>query len=763
MSRLLCVLPLIALFACADEAPQVDCRPTATTEFCPSTEDVAAYVRPMVGTAGPGNVVPGALVPHGMVKLSPDTNAGSGSVDGYEYNDDEIEGFSHTHLQGPGGGSNGYSQVLLMPFTGPAMYEEQDYGSKYQHDSETAAPGYYAVTLDDYGVRAELTATGHAGLHRYTFTSTQTPSVLLDVGHTRGGSRDGEVQIEGRVLKGFGEYSVHPLLTILLESAPGITGKSTIYFYIQFDQDIQSFGVWDKDGASEGIRSMQGPKIGAWVRFADSVRVVEARVGISMISVELAERNLREEVGESSFDEVKDAARSAWNCALGRVSLETDDETAKELFYTGLFHTLFAPADYTEAGGAFFSGADGIGAVHTADHKYYTDDWCAWDTFRTSRPLAMLVEPETIRDVMQSYLHIYETGGWLPKCTWNATGYSRVMIGNHGASIVADAVNRGFLCEDTELAWQAVYKTSMKDTRDWLLPEVCGYFNLGTPPEYVRNGYVSHECDVTQSASMTLEYAYNDWTVALMADKLGRTEDKEIFMARSQNYRHHWNPDSGFMEGKKEDGRWVSGFDPEADHDANDFAEATSWIYTWFVPQDVPGLIEIMGGNQAFVTKLDQYFNGGHHDHANEPGFHTPYLFNYAGAAAKTQEKVRSLLAEEFSTQPNGLPGNDDAGATSAWFVLSALGIYPVAPGDGRYQLSTPLFEKATMHLHPEVYEGGSFVIEAPGVSDSNIYIQAVTLNGEALTRTWISHDEIVAGGVLRLEMGATPSSWPSP
>ncbi|MBW1809263.1 MAG: GH92 family glycosyl hydrolase [Deltaproteobacteria bacterium] len=737
--------------------------------FCPAGEDLSAYVDPMIGTLGSGNVVPGALVPHGMVKLSPDTNAESGSVDAYEYANDKIEGFSHTHLQGPGGGFNGYSHVMFLPTTGVFSADVEDYASTFSHDTEVASPGYYKVGLDDYAITAELTATAHAGFHRYTYPQTDQAHILIDLGHSRGDSRGGKVQIvDPNTIKGYGVYNVHPMLDLILSSGDNITGQSTVYFHAVFDKPFESFGTWKKGEngieLSDNSDLENGPWIGAYVNFATQAdEAVEVRVGISMVSMSQAKKNLEVEIGELTFEAVHKLARDTWNCYLNRIQLEGGTAQQRTIFYTALFHTLFAPADYTEVGGKFFSGADGQGDVFELEQgRFYTDDWCAWDTFRTSRPLATIVEPETINDVVASYLHLYQQGGWLPKCTWHATGYSRVMIGNHSVAIIADAYTKGFDQYDLDLAWAALEKSATQDDEDKLVDGVCGYVNLGTPPEYIQNGYISHECDTHQSASMTLEYAYNDYCIAQVADGMGKPDEYQTYMARAENYENIWNPETGFMQGRKRDGSWLTSFDPADTQTDNDFCEASSWIYTWFVPHDVPGLIDLIGDKQTFVEKLDEFFAGDYFEPSNEPSFHIPYLYNFAAAAHRTQELVRATLETEFSVEPNGLPGNDDAGATSAWIVFSAIGLYPVAPGDGRYQLASPLFDRTTLQLNPANYPGKQFVIETVNNSRANLYIQSATLNGAPLSRTWITHDEIIAGGTLSFAMGPEPSSWGS-
>jgi predicted alpha-1,2-mannosidase len=781
MIRGACMLGALVLFGAAcdreqgdddtggqpdDDLGDDDATEPPLDDFCPGDLDLAAFVDPMIGTDGSGNSLPGALVPHGMVRVSPDTLNDGGAVDAYEYDNSHIEGFTHTHWQGPGGGSNGYSQILLQPFSGPLRAEVGDYASAFSHDTEQASPGYYRVTLADDDVDVELTATALAGVHRYRFPAGGDPAVLLDLGHSLGDSRDGRVVfVDDSAVQGFGHYNVHPLMDLVFNQDGGTTGERTVYFHARFSEPFATHGSWQRDGAeidyAEGADDGSGAWLGAYATFT-GVDEVEVRIGLSNISAEQARLNLEAQVADATFEQVHEAARSAWNCRLNRLEVEggTDDDRIN--LYTALYHTLMQPADHTEVGGAFWSAADETGAVFDgAGHRFYTDDWCAWDTFRTSRPLATLIEPATVNDVVASYLHLYEQGGWLPKCTWQAGGYSRVMIGNHGVPIVADALDKGFDGFDLQLAWDALYRSAFEDNAEEFSEGLCGYANLGTPPEYIALGYVPHECDTSQSVSMTLEYAYDDWCIGRVAAKLGHEEFEDDFTTRGGYYVNHWDEQLAFMRGRNRDGSWTEPFDPTDDSDFNDFCEADSWIYTWFVPHDVPGLIALFGGEEAFIERLDAFFADGHFEVSNEPSFHVPYLYNYAGAPERTQEIVRETLRNDFAADAGGLPGNDDAGATSAWYAFAAVGLYPVAPGDGQYQLSTPLFSRITLHLDPLVYDGGTFVVEADGVGDEQPYLLSASLDGVPIDGTALTHAQITAGGTLTLEVGPEPSSRP--
>ena len=724
---------------------------------------LTGFVDPMIGTRGSGNVIPGALVPHGMVRLSPDTWNEGGAVGAYAWDSDRIEGFTHTHWEGPGGGYNGYSQLLVLPQTGELNVNRGQRPSAYSHDDEVARPGYYAVTLLDSDVRAELTATGHAAVHRYSFPAGP-GRLLLDLGHSLGLSVNAALTMTGRIWEGQAIYNVHPIAALL--TPEGETAQTTWYVHAELSQAPASTGVFRGQGLSPealpGRDTVSGAWTGGWGEWSfDEPTQVELRVGLSLISVAQAAANLEAEVGARSFDEVAAEAEALWNTALNRVQVAGDEATQTK-FYTALYHSLFQPADYTEASGQYVVGSSGAPVIRDVGDdgfRYFTDDWCMWDTFRTSHPLRTLVEPELTDDITTSMLVQYQEGGWLPKCTWNATGYSRVMIGNHAVPIIADAFIKGLDRIDTELAWQAIDHAGSDEIPD--LPDgACGYVNLGTPAEYLELGYVPTECDPSQSVSMTLEHAYDDWAAARFAEAIGRPDDAARYDERATSWRNHWNPAEGFMQARDRDGQWITPFDPTDSSDMNDFCEADSWIYSWFVPHDVPGLVEVMGGVDPFVERLDAFFAGDHFEPSNQPSFHVPWLYAAAGRPEGTQRLIRDIVDNEYGVEPRGLPGNDDAGSTSAFLVLAMLGIYPIAPGDGVWTLTAPRLRSATLHLHPGYYDGGQLVIAAVGDPETQPYVQSATWNGEALTEARIDHAELVAGGRLEFVLGAAPSDW---
>lgn len=715
-------------------------------------EDLTRWVDPAIGSQGDGNVVPGPCHPHGMVKLSPDTNAAVGSIDAYEWSNDRIEAFSHTHLQGPGGSNNGYSQIGVKAFTGEVPERLEGITSAFTHDDEIIEVGYYAVTLQDWDVRAELTATPLTGIHRYTFPAGDHSRILFDLRHTRGQALDGHAEFTADgVVEGYGVYQVNPLVAFPLELTDPGTGIATVYFSGRFSK------VPD---ATDVVPS--GDSVGAIATFTTSDReVIEVRVGISYVSVQQARMNREAEAEVRTFDEAREDAVAAWNLYLNRIAVEGGTDDDRVMFYTALYHSLMVPADTTETGDVFWNGSDRVGKVFKdAGWRHFSDNWCTWDTARTTHPLMTIVAPELVDDNAQSFVLTYEQGGWMAKATWNATGDSRCMTANFQYCIVSDAFQKGFRGFDGETAYEAMRKGSLEDSTNLMQDTHCGYLNQGTPPDYVDSGWVPKECDGDQSGSMTLEYAYNDACVARMAELLGREDDATFFRERSGNYRNVWNPQHGFMQERWRDGTWVEPFDPTH---WRGFTESDSWKYTWFVPHDQCGLVELMGGRDAFVAKLDQFFDEGHFTPDNEPDFHTPYLYAFVGEAGKTQQRVRQVMDTAFSTAPNGLPGNDDAGATSAWYVFSALGFYPVNTGaDDLYWMGSPVFERAAIRLDPVRQSEGEFVVEAEGASATNRFIQSATLNGKPLEVPYITHGQIVAGGTLALVMGPEPSSWGS-
>ncbi|NOZ57765.1 MAG: glycoside hydrolase family 92 protein [Calditrichaeota bacterium] len=733
---------------------------TAAAQTAGPAEPVE-YVNPFIGTQGGGNALPGPQLPHGMVKLGPDTvpPAGRANPGGYDYNDSLIVGFSHRHVDGTGGG--GYQNVLVMPTTGSLQVAELEYASPFRHTSEVARPGYYAVTLDRYGVRVELTATQHAGLHRYTFAHADTAHLLIDASHgmyfrRRPGGYLYKPEVASHYpayIRFLNDHSLEGAVVHHDNCGRNKYNPTVLYFYVEVSQPSISHGTWCGTAVSPGSDQVFDKDVGAYFDVPVKPRsVVLLKVGLSYISSQQARENVQREIPHWDFDRAANIASSRWNALLSvRVSGGTRDDLVT--FYTALYRALGQPTNFTE-GDRYYSGFDGL--VHPrGGHDFYSDDWCIWDTFRTTHPLQALVEPEIQNDILQSYVRIYEQGGWLPSCP-KVFNYAPCMPGNHVIAVIADLYAKGFRDFDVQTAYEAARKlaTSQKEPA---YGEV--YTRLGTPPEYRELGFApfgaywaKHERDA--SVSVTLDFSYNDWCLARLAKALGHESDARFFREQAGNYRHLFDSATGFFRPKRRDGTWVEPFDPLS---RTAFTESNAWQGLWFVPHDVAGLVELLGGRNAFVAKLDTFFARGLYNPGNEPDFHAPFLYDFAGAPWKTQQVVSELRERFFANAPNGLPGNDDAGATSAWFVFAALGLYPVCPGEPVYELTTPLFPEIELHLQ----NGRTFRIVARNLSTTNRFIQGARLNGRPWPNPWIRHSDLVQGGELLLEMGAQPSaSW---
>jgi len=708
---------------------------------------------PIVGTGGHGHTYPGATVPFGFVQLSPDTRTeGWDACSGYHYSDSSILGFSHTHLSGTGCGDLG--DLLLMPVVGSVestTLEAKQFSSPFSHEKELAQPGYYRVTLDRYGVTAELTATAHAAMHRYTFPTSKESHLVIDLAHGLNSKPlECSLNIESKTLvSGY-------------RRSGGWANNKTVYFVIESSLPFAGSGL-EADGkplpASQS--EAKGKTAGGRLDFTTSAsKPVILRVGLSATSLEGARRNLQTELADHDFDAVRQAARTAWNDSLGHIRIESPDANLRQTFYSALYHTMTAPTLYNDADGAYL-GADH--KVHTSPGFQYYCTFSLWDTFRAEHPLMTLVQPERVNDFIRSMLAFYEQSEahalpmWpLDSCeTW-------CMIGYHSAPVIADAYAKGFRGYDAALAYEAMRKTAMDGRNRQDL--------------YQKFGYVPAETgNRTEATSRTLEFAYDDWCIAQMAKALGKSEDAALFAKRAQNYTNVFDPKTGFFRGKQANGTWRDPFDPKA-VSFDDYTEANAWQYTFGVPHNVPDLIRLYGGNEAFIRKLDQLFNEdsdirnylidvsgliGQYAHGNEPCHHIAYLYAPAGAQYKTAARVRQIMLTQYSNSPEGVCGNDDCGQISAWYVFSALGFYPLNPASGVYVIGSPLVEKATLQLDPNYYKGGTFTVVAHNVSRQNGYVKSAKLNGQKLERPWISHEEIARGGTLELEMDILPQkAW---
>ncbi len=729
------VAAIVALCACAPDRP------------------VTEYVDPFIGTGAHGHTYPGATVPFGMVQLSPDNGrSGWDWVSGYHYSDSIIVGFSHTHLSGTGIGD--LNDVLFMPVTRPIdiaqpyrQQEDRDYASRFSHDSEHAAPGYYSVFLEDPSVLVELTATTRVGLHRYTFPASSDAGIVLDLGYAVNGDAPTEtsVRVAGDTMLVGHRYS------------RGWAADQRIYFAAVLSKPFATFSLADDSVALPQSLEATGTAVKVLLGFdTDEEEQVLLKVGISYVDVDGAIRNLRAEVPGWDFDGVRREAHEAWEAALSSVRVQSSDEAAKRTFYTALYRTKLAPIRFDDVDGRY-RGGDGV--AHQTDGFANYSIFSLWDTFRAAHPLYTILEPDRVNDMVRSMLAFADEYGLLP--VWSLVGNeTNTMTGYHAIPVIADAYLKGFRDYDVAEAFEAMKRSALEDHRGLRY--------------YRRYGYIPSELE-RESVTKTLEYAFDDWAIAETASAMGRGQDYRTFAERGFSYRRVFDPETKFMRGKDAHGRWVEPFDPlHASHSVNaDYTEGNAWQHSWFVPHDVRGLIELMGGDDAFTAKLDSLFAAdtvvtgekvsditgmiGQYAHGNEPSHHIAYLYAYAGAAWKTQDAVRRILTTQYNDTPTGLAGNEDCGQMSAWYVFSAMGFYPVNPVGGVYVLGSPLFEEVTLDLG----EGRRFSVRADGVSERNRYVQSVRLNGEPYEKTYILHDDVVAGGTLVLEMGPEPNaSW---
>lgn len=730
------------------------------------------FVNPFIGTDYHGHTFPGAALPGGMVQLGPDTDIkGWDWCSGYHYSDSSVMGFSHLHRSGMGAGD--WGDILLMPTTGKLKIEPgskdkpgEGYRSTFSHQDEQATTGYYAVKLKDYGIKAELTVSERAGFHQYTFPKSDASHILIDMQHGIG-DRCTDAQIK---IVNDKEIEGH-------RASKGFVKNQNVYFCAKFNKPFRSSGTWSEKKIKEGSKEAAGTEVGAYVDFVTSENeIILVKVGISYTSIEQARLNLEKEIPDWNFTQVKENARTKWNKALSKIDVQmyksADAVYTKQrltTFYTALYHSFLFPATFSDVDGKYM-GLDN--KVHTATGFTYRSDFSLWDTFRAEMPLLTLVDPGRSNDAIKTMIAQYEQGGWLPTPQQFGNSYTNDMIGDHPVDVILDAYQKGIRNFDAEKAYEAVRKNAME-----------------TPPAdhpsggrdalefYLKLGYVPYDKE-RESVSKTLEYAYNDWCVAELAKALGKTADYELFIKKAANYKNIIDTSTGFARPKKSDGSWLTPFNPKFVGHGNDrhYTEANAWQYTWFVPHDVQGLINLEGGKKRFVERLDSLFTIsseilegvpdvtgliGQYAHGNEPSHHTIYLYNYAGTPWKTQNLVRKAMTELYHDGPDGLCGNEDMGQMSAWYVLSSMGFYPVAPGQNVWVIGSPEFSKITIQLDPKYYKAKEFIVETKDNSKENKYIKSSTLNGKPLEKTWFSHDVIKNGGVLIFQMDSVPDeNW---
>lgn len=714
------------------------CVPTGTEG---QAECLADCVNPFIGTDFTGNTYPGAQVPFGMVQLSPDNGLpGWDRIAGYFWPDSTIAGFSHTHLSGTGAGD--LYDISFMPVMLPYREAEAPLGihSKFSHEEESASAGYYKVRLSDYDIQVELTATPRCGVQRYTFPKGDA-AVFLNLRKALNwdATVDAHVeQVDSVTIRGY-------------RFSNGWAREQRVFFCTRFSRPL-AMSLDTVAILTEGKRT--GSSVIARFDFqAKAGEQLVVSTALSGVSMDGAMRNLQAEVPEDDFDKCLAAAREAWDRQLGRIEVRCEDRDEKVKFYTALYHAMLAPTLYSDVDGAYL-GPD------RQEHR--TEGWdnygtfSLWDTYRAAHPLYTLVAPERVDDMVNSFIAFYEQNGRLP--VWNMwASETDMMIGYHAVAVIADAYLKGIGGFDAEKALEACVATANLDD----------YRGIGA---YKKLGYVPYDLKDPHNAddwslSKTLEYAYDDHCIARMAEKMGRTDIAEEFYRRAQNYRNVYNPETGFMQPRDSRGHFVEPFSPD-DYTPH-ICESNGWQYFWSVQHDVEGLIELAGGKERFAQKLDSMFTYhpgeddelpifstgmiGQYAHGNEPSHHVIYLFNAVGQPWKTQQYAARVMHELYLNTPAGLCGNEDCGQMSAWYVFSAMGFYPVDPVSGRYELGTPLYPEVKLHLA----DGKTFTVRANGVSRENCYVKSVKLNGVPYDKTYITHEQILSGGVMEIEMVA--------
>jgi len=623
--------------------------------------------------------------------------------------------------------------------------------SSFRRSDEQSGPGHYAVTLKDHGVRAEVTAVARAGILRFRFDRPEHAHVLVELNFKKDERRpDGFVRVLPERREIVGTSPVRRLYAGLGKPA-GFSG----HFVARFDQPFEAFGTYTGHTPRAGETVARGDVAapGAYVRFAPRPgQTVLVRVGTSFTSIDEARRNLDAEIPKSDFEGTRARAERTWEEALGRIRVRGGTASERTIFYTALYHALLMPRLFSDVSGTYPGFASSGKTLEARGWEYY-DDFSLWDTFRAVHPLFVLAYPERVPSMIRSLVAKAEQGGWLPNFPgWNS--YTSAMIGDHGAAVIADAVVKGIRGFDVRAAYAAVRKNALQSPPPDEYADGKGRRAL---PDYLRLGYIPLEQPVVEAfhkreqVSRTLEYAYDDFAVAQVAHAVGEQDDSTRFFARSRNYRNVIDPQTRFARGRHSDGSWVEPFDHTKEQPY--ITEGTPFQYTFFAPHDVQGLIERLGGRESFVARLDDFFDGGHNWHGNEPSHHIAYLYTHAGAPWRTQERVRKLLASEYGLGPTGLRGNDDTGQMSAWYVFSALGFYPVCPGSPHYELGSPLFTQARI----AVGEGRTFTVRASRASARNLYVRQASLDGKPHPRPWLAHQDVARGGVLTLDMSPTP------
>ena len=709
-----------------------------------NAQKFTSYVDPLIGAGGHGHVFVGASVPFGAVQVGPNNIfKGWDWCSGYNYGDSLIIGFAQTHLSGTGIGDLG--DILIMPYTGNVRTgkgtdkEHQiGYGSLFSHKNETARPGYYAVKLDDSGIKVELTASERVGFHRYYFPKGKDGHVIIDLEEgINDKSADTYIRrVDKYTLEGY-------------RFSKGWAKDQWIFFAIKASLPLDEFTIY-KDNKAIDADSAHGQSIKGLISFANAPPMLQLKVGISPVSSKNALDNIAAEIPGWDFDKVRQQADEKWNRELSAITINTKEEKDKRIFYTALYHTMIDPALFNDHNGDY-RGTDKKVYIHPGFNNYSV--FSLWDTYRAANPLYALLQPKRTADMINSMLAIFDQQGRLPK--WHLMGNETgTMVGMGSMQVIAEAYLKGINGFDTARAFAAIKATAMMDSLGML---------------YVRDLKAIPSDKVRRSVASGLEYAVGDGSVALMAKRFNKQDDYNYFLKRSANYKNYFDPVSKFFRGKLSTGQWADDFDPLRANNTI-YAEGNAWQYLWLVPQDVEGLVALLGGEKMFNQRLDSLFSLetseqtkglvdltgviGQYAHGNEPSHHIAYLYAYTGLQWKTAEKVRFIMKDMYHDKPDGIIGNEDCGQMSAWYVFSSLGFYPVFPASENYVIGSPLFDKATIQL----FNNKKFTVESINNSAENIYIQRLELNGRSYTRSYISHSDIVNGGTLKIFMGKAPN-----
>ena len=712
-------------------------------------EDLTQFVDPRIGTGGHGHVFYGANVPYGFIQLGPTSIPQSWDwVSGYHVSDSTVIGFPHTHLSGTGIGD--LHDINVMPVVGEVTYSRGD-ASSYEtglwsysdRSKEVVTPGYYRTHLSRYNVDVELTATKRVGFHKYTFLGNESPAIVFDM--VNGGCWDKTTEAVIRV--------VNDSTVSGYRYSKGWADDQRVFFRAEFSRKFDNVEFIVNDSVKEGNMA-KGAQLFARVNFAaGNQEPVYMKVALSPTSEEGAQLNMQTELSGWDFEKTIADAKAAWNKELNKVKVYTTDEASKKIFYTSLYHTLFAPSEFCDVNGDYY-GADK--QMHKDEGFVNYTTFSLWDTYRAAQPLMTILHPEKMSDIINTMLHIHQQQGKLP--VWHLMGCeTNCMVGNPGVPVVADAILKDIKGFDTELAFKALKESSMLPERGM--------------EHRIEYGFIPAD-KMTEAIAYDMEYAIADWTVAQAAQKLGKQEDYEYFLKRSKSYKNYFDASTGFMRGKMLDGSWRTPFSPYASsHREDDYCEGNAWQYTWLVPHDVEGLVECFGSKEAFVNKLDSLFlaNGdmgeasspdisgliGQYAHGNEPSHHTVYLYTLVGQPWKTADRIKEILHTMYTDQPDGLSGNEDVGQMSAWYILSSFGFYQVEPAGGKFVFGYPNFDKVEIAV-----PAGKFVIERENKGQQNNYIQGIVFNGTEYKKPWIEYADIMKGGELKFLMGDEPVVW---